>query len=57
VFTSSDPDQVVFVSATDGSVIGTISAGWNPSFTSDWSLDDSSFVRVTLDAQAEIYQF
>ena len=58
VFVSSNgSDDLVFVSAVDGSVIGTMSAEWNPSFTSDWSLDDSSHVRITLDGQAEIYRF
>jgi hypothetical protein len=57
VFVSGGSDNVVFVSAADGSVIGTMSAEWNPSFTSDWSLDDSSYVRITLGGQAEIYQF
>lgn len=58
VFTASNgSDDVVFVSAADGSVIGTMSAEWNQSFTSDWSIDDTSFVRVTLDGQAEIYEF
>ena len=58
VFVSSNgSDDLVFVSAADGSVIGTISAEWNPSFTSDWSLDDSAYVRITLDGQAEIYRF
>ncbi len=57
VFVSSNADVVVFVSAVDGSVIGTMPAELNPSFTSDWSIDDSSYVRLTLDGQAEIYQF
>jgi hypothetical protein len=57
VFVASDGDDQVFVSAVDGTVIGTMSAEWNPSFTSDWSLDDSSMVRITLDGQAEIYEF
>lgn len=58
VFLSANgTDDFVFVSALDGTVIGTMPAGLNPGFASDWSIDDSSFVRLTLDGQAEIYQF
>jgi hypothetical protein len=43
-------DDFVFVSALDGIVIGTMPAGLNPTYGSDWSIDDSSFVRMRLDA-------
>jgi hypothetical protein len=32
-------------------------AGLKRSFGSDWSIDDSSFIRLVLDGLAEIYQF
>lgn len=54
---SNGTDDFVFMSALDGSEIGTMPAGMNLSPFADWSIDDSSFVRLTLDGQAEIYLF
>jgi hypothetical protein len=45
----------VFIFALDGIEIGTMPAGLNPGFASDWSIDDSSFARLTLERQAEVY--
>jgi len=49
-------DDSVFISAIDGSVIGSIPASMNLAF-SDWSLDDSVFARPTLEKQIEVYNF
>jgi hypothetical protein len=54
---SNGMDDFVFVSAVDGREIGTMPAGMNLSTFADWSIDDASFVRLTLDRQAEIYRF
>lgn len=54
VNTSGD---TVLVSAADGKVIGTIPSGLNPTSFADWSIDDSSFVQMSVDGQVEIYQF
>ena len=50
---SSTSDVLVLVSAVDGSVIGTMPTG----FYADWSLDDSTFARLTFDGQIEVYRF
>jgi hypothetical protein len=54
--TRSDTDQVVFVSATDGAVIGSIPSGLNPVQFSGWSVDDQVFMRLTQDGIVEIYR-
>ena len=54
---SNGSDDLVFISAVDGQEIGTMPAGMNLSPFSDWSLDDSAFVRLTVDLQVEIYRF
>ena len=56
VSANGDNDHV-YVSAIDGSVIGTTSAEWNPSLFSDWSIDDSVMIRMTLDYEIERYEF
>lgn len=50
----SDSGDVVFVSSTDATVLGTIPEGMNLAF-SDWSLDDSVFARLATETQVEIY--
>ena len=45
--------QGTIESAVDGSVIGTMPTG----FYADWSLDDSTFARLTFDGQIEVYRF
>jgi hypothetical protein len=54
---SNGMDDFVFVSAADGREIGTMPAGMNLSPFADWSIDDSWFVRLTIERQAEIYRF
>jgi hypothetical protein len=54
---SNGMDDFVFVSAADGREVGTMPAGMNLSPFADWSIDDSSFVRLTGERQAEIYRF
>lgn len=54
---SNGMDDFVFVSAVDGREIGTMPAGMNLSPFADWSIDDSWFVRLTGERQAEIYRF
>lgn len=56
VSANGDNDHV-YVSAIDGSIIGTTSAEWNPSLYADWSIDDSVMIRMTLDYQIERYEF
>ena len=43
--------------ATPPARIGTMPAGMNLGRFADWSIDDSSFARLTIDGQAEIYRF
>ena len=52
-----DGASVVFVSATDGSVLGTIPAALNLTSYAAWSADDGSFARTTMDRQIEVYRF
>jgi hypothetical protein len=54
---SNGMDDFVFVSATDGKVIGTMPAGMNPAAFAAWSIDDSWFVRLTVDKKVEVYRF
>lgn len=54
---SNGMDDFVFVSATDGSEIGTMPAGLNLVNFADWSLDDSWFVRLTIERMVEVYRF
>jgi hypothetical protein len=56
IFFSDDATVVTFVSAVDGTVIGTIPSGMSLAF-GDWSVDDSVLVRITLDRQIEVYRF
>lgn len=50
-------DDVVFLSAIDGQVIGTMPAGMNNPAFADWSSDDAWFVRLTVDRMVEVYAF
>lgn len=50
-------ESVAFVSAVDGSVIGTMPAELNLSNYGAWSADDASFARVTQAGEVEIYRF
>lgn len=50
-------DDVVFVSAIDGRVLGAMPAGMNIAAFGDWSIDDSHFVRLTVDRTVEVYRF
>lgn len=50
-------DDLVFFSAIDGRVIGTMPAGMNLAAFADWSSDDSWFVRLTVDQTVEVYEF
>ena len=54
---SNGTDDFVFLSAVDGSEIGTMPAGMNLTNFADWSIDDTWFVRLTLDRMVEIYRF
>lgn len=54
---SNGMDDFVFYSATDASEIGSIPAGMNLFNFADWSIDDSWFVRLTIDRMAEVYSF
>jgi hypothetical protein len=55
IFVTTKDSDIVFVSSTDGTVIGNIPAAMNLAF-SDWSLDDSVFARLQAEDQIEIYQ-
>ena len=50
-------DDLVIISATDGKVVGTMPAGMNVAVFAAWSLDDSWFVRLTVDQKVEVYHF
>ncbi len=50
-------ESLAFVSAVDGSVLGTVPAELNLSAFADWSADDAAFVRVTQAGVAEVYTF
>jgi hypothetical protein len=54
---SNGTDDYVFLSAVDGSEVGTMPAGMNLSQYSDWSIDDSWFVRLNLERTVEVYRF
>jgi hypothetical protein len=54
---SNGMDDFVFLSATDGMVIGTMPAGMNLGPFASWSNDDAVFVRLTVDEQVEVYRF
>lgn len=54
---SNGMDDFVFVSATDGKVIGTMPAGMNLGPFASWSVDDGVFVRLTVDQHVEVYRF
>lgn len=53
--TANGNDDNVFVSAVDGTVLGFIPAGMNPTMFSDWSLDDSVYVRLDSNRGVEVY--
>jgi len=58
IFVSNgDNDDIVFVSAVDGTVIGHIPSGPMNLTFSDWSLDDSVFARQHSDTMIEVYKF
>ncbi len=50
-------DDLVFISATDAKVVGTMPAGMNIAAFAAWSIDDSWFVRLTVDQKVEVYRF
>ncbi len=54
---SNGKDDFVFYSATDGHVIGSMPPGMNLLTYADWSVDDSAFVRLTVDRTVEVYRF
>lgn len=53
---SNGMDDFVIISATDGSLVGSMPAGMNLSPFADWSIDDSVFARLTMDRGMEIYR-
>lgn len=53
---NGDNDHV-YVSAIDGSIVGTTGAEWNPSLFADWSIDDSVMIRMTRAYEIERYEF
>lgn len=54
-FTANGTDDIVLYDAVDGSVVGALAAGFNPSTYAGWSVDDALLARLTLDGQVEIY--
>ncbi len=54
---SDGMDDFVIYAANDGQAVGRMPAGMNPAGFSDWSINDSAFVRLTIDGSVEIYSF
>ncbi|MBT8404711.1 MAG: hypothetical protein KJP18_12685 [Gemmatimonadetes bacterium] len=55
--TANGAEDIQFVSAADGRVLGRIPAGMNNAYE-DWSIDDRRFVRVAADrTTVEVYEF